>query len=224
MGLCTSGWSADVKTDPVSVSLNVENWPADGKVLRPDGVGNITAAYYKHDAERSPITVEFNKDATVVTLHVGNEAPAEGREIILELAEHTGALADGRMVFSALDSKVVGKQAKLETHPGNHRIGFWGNANDYVTWNGKSVDANRYAVELTYSTASPSGTEVALEIAGSTLNATLESTGSWYKYTTIPVGTLTVSETGQVDLAVKCTKKVGGAVMNLKAVTLRPVQ
>ena len=198
-----------------------KNWPANGRLIKPKGIGNITAAYFANDAARKPLTVEFNRDATVVTLHVPNKAPAQPA-IALELAEKSTRHPDGRIVFSALDAKVHGTKAKLETHPGNHRIGFWVNPADFVQWNPDLPRAGNYDVELTYSAAGPSGTKAVIEIAKNKIPITLKTTGSWHRYTTLPVGHIKIPKTGPQTITVKCTKKDGDAVMNLKAVTLRP--
>ncbi len=50
----------------------------------------------------------------------------------------------------------------------------------------------------------------------------LKSTGDWYRYTTIDLGKMYLAKAGKQTLSVKCTKRVGGAVMNLKAVLLIP--
>jgi hypothetical protein len=209
------------RSTPGTIIWTVKDWPANGRLIKPKGIGNITAAYFSNDAARKPLTVEFNRDATVVTLHVPKQAPVKPA-LVLELAEKTTRHPDGRIVFSALDAKVHGAKAKLETHPGNHRIGFWVNAADFVQWNSDLPRAGSYDVELTYSAAGPSGTKAVIEIAETKLPVTLKSTGSWYRYTTLPAGHIKIAKTGPHVITVKCTKKVGGAVMNLKAVTLRP--
>jgi hypothetical protein len=209
------------RSTAVKIIWTPKNWPANGRLIKPKGIGNITAAYFANDAARKPLTVEFNRDATVVTLHVPKKAPAQPT-IALELAEKSTRHPDGRIVFSALNAKVHGTKAKLETHPGNHRIGFWVNPADFVQWNSDLPRAGNYDVELTYSAAGPSGTKAVIEIAKNKIPITLKTTGSWYRYTTLPVGHIRIPKTGPQTITVKCTKKVGGAVMNLKAVTLRP--
>jgi hypothetical protein len=79
-----------------------------------------------------------------------------------------------------------------------------------------------YDVRMTYSTASPAGTEIAVDVGGTTLSGTLASTGSWYRYATLPLGRVYLPAAGEQPVTVRCTKLVGGAVMNLKAVTLAP--
>lgn len=209
------------RSTPGKIIWTVKNWPANGRLIKPKSIGNITTAYFAKDATRKPLTVEFNRDATLVTLHVPQKAPAQPT-IALEVAEKSTRHPDGRIVFSALDATVHGTKAKLETHPGNHRIGFWVNAADFVQWKFNFPRAGNYDVKLTYSAAGPSGTKAVITLAGQSLPVTLKTTGSWYRYTTLPVARIKIPKTGPHIITVKCTKKIGGAVMNLKAVTLRP--
>jgi hypothetical protein len=167
------------------------------------------------------LNISFNEDATEISLVVPESLRQRKDQIAIEYAKNTTAFDDGRVTFSALDSKVVGKQAKLESHPGNHRIGFWGNSADYVVWDYKPGNVGMYSVELTYSLASKSS-EIEISLGGAKVTGTIQSTGSWYEYTTVDLGYLYIDHRNASQLAVKCLKKNGGAVMNLKAVTLRP--
>jgi hypothetical protein len=209
------------RSTPGKIIWTVKDWPANGRLIKPKSIGNITVAYFANDAARKPLTVEFNRDATVVTLHVPKQAPAKNA-VVLEVVEKSTRHPDGRIVLSALDTKVHGSKAKLETHPGNHRVGFWVNPADFVQWKSDLPRAGNYNVELTYSAAGPSGTKAVIEIAKNKIPITLKTTGSWYRYTTLTVGRIKIPKTGPQIITVKCTKKIGGAVMNLKAVTLRP--
>src|SRR5262245_21456959 len=108
------------------ILLDVRSWPADGKLPLPTPFPNITAAHLLVGPKREPLNWFFNDDATRVQLAVSSGAPAPlPATITLDTAERSGQFADGRIVFSALDAKVMGTKAKLESHPGNHRIGFW---------------------------------------------------------------------------------------------------
>ena len=60
-------------------------------------------------------------------------------------------------------------------------------------WRRVVSQAGKYDVELTYSTGSPDGTELDLNIDGKTLAVTLKSTGSWYNSTTVSVGELALA-------------------------------
>ncbi|MCH7840702.1 MAG: hypothetical protein IID38_10775, partial [Planctomycetes bacterium] len=134
----------------------------------PTPHANITRAFFLHDRRRGPLTLQFNNDATAITLHVPSAPPEGGNIVVLETAEKSGQHPGGRIVFSALDAKVHGTRAKLETHVGNHRIGYWTNADDYVTWAYSATRPGMYEVELTYSVAGGGGNEIAIEMAGKT--------------------------------------------------------
>jgi hypothetical protein len=75
---------------------------------------------------------------------------------------------------------------------------------------------------LTYSTGGPDGTEIEVEIGDAKLTGRLAATGSWYRYAVLPLGGVYLSAAGEQVLTVRCTKKTGGAVMNLKSITLLP--
>ena len=194
----------------------------DRLVKLPVPFGNVVRGHLGVEGGEA-VGVWFNRDASEISLRLPGSVKVGGKaEVLLETAEKSEQYGNGVIVFSALDSKVVGKVAKLETHPGNHRIGFWSNANDYVTWDYKASRPGKYEVELTYSVAGGDGTKVAIEIGDKKVEGKLKSTGSWYRYTTMTVGRVYVAKSGKLAVAVKCLEKKGGAVMNLKAVILRP--
>ena len=117
---------------------------------------------------------------------------------------------------------MLGAKAKLESHPGNHRIGFWSDAADAVSWDFKPTRWGMYEVEVTYSAAGGDDTELSVEIAGKTFTVARPGTGSWYRYATLPVGRFYLEKSQPYTLKVGCKTLKGGAVANLKAVTLRP--
>jgi len=136
--------------------------------------------------------------------------------------EETRQHDDGRIVFSASTATVDGTTAKLESDPGHQRIGFWTNPADTVSWTWKPTRWGAYDARLVYSTAAPSGSEVEVTVGDTPLTCRLESTGDWYRYTSLPLGRVVIPTTGELVVRVRCTKLVGGAVMNLKAITLTP--
>jgi hypothetical protein len=197
--------------------FHVERWPQDRRLAVPQGFPQIVRAA----AGPADLLVEYNADATSVAIL----APATGEPpttVEVDTADRTRQFSDGRIVLTALDAKVEGTRAALETHPGNHRIGYWSSADDAVTWKHPLTRWGAYDVRLTYSTASPDGTEIEVTLGDTKLPGRLSSTGSWYRYTTIPLGRVVLPTAGELPVTVRCTKKVGGAVMNLKAVSLTP--
>lgn len=136
--------------------------------------------------------------------------------------EETRQHDDGRIVLSAGTATVAGTTAKLESNPGNQRIGLWTNPADTVSWTWKPTRWGAYEARLTYSTAAPSGSEIEVTVGDTPLTCRLESTGDWYRYASLPLGRVVIPTTGELVVRVRCTKLVGNAVMNLKAITLTP--
>lgn len=202
----------------------IEQWPADGRLAIPAGFPQIIAATRATvDGDQDSFPVEYNADATQVAVLLPQAGPASMPAVIaLDTADDTGQFADGRIVFAARDARVEGTRAKLETHPGNHRIGFWSDAAESVHWSRAGTRWGMYDVWLTFSTASPDGTEVEVRINEQAFPLTLRSTGSWYRYQRQPVGRVYLPSAGPQTASVHCTKKLGGAVMNLKGLTLEP--
>jgi hypothetical protein len=199
---------------PERLILHAENLP-EGAIDLPTPFANITSAY----SGNARLEIEFNTDATSIKLLVpeGQDRPAN---ILLDTAEKSVQYPDGTLVFSALDGTVEGSNAKLESHPGSHRIGFWSKIEDTVSWPYAPTRYGQYRAELTYSLASGTS-DIQITFAGVTLTAELPATGSWYRYRTIDLGALYVTEE-KTELKVHPLSKTGGAVMNLKAITLRP--
>jgi hypothetical protein len=149
----------------------------------------------------------------------GPSAPAVTAD---QAVEETRQHDDGRIVLSARTATVDGTTAKLESDPDNQRIGFWTNPADTVSWTWKPTRWGAYDARLTYSTAAPSGSEIEVTIGDTRLTCRLESTGDWYRYTSLPLGRVVIPTTAEFTIRVRCTKLVGDAVMNLKAITLTP--
>ena len=201
----------------------IDRRPADGRLAIPRGFPQIVrATLVEVDAPPRELAVELSADASEVVVVLPQPPAANAGVVHLHTAEESRQFPDGRIVFAARDAKVLGAAARLESNPGSHRIGFWTDAADAVRWQRAGTRWGRYDAWLTYSTASPDGTEIEVEVNGTKLPATLRSTGNWYRYATLPLGTVYLPEAGPQQVTVRCTKKVGAAVMNLKAVTLEP--
>lgn len=205
------------------ITIEVRAWPTDGKLALPTPFPNISAAYLLRGIEREPLKWVFNENATELHLEVPATTPSPmPATILLETAEKSAQFSGGRITLSALDAQVQGAKAKLESHPGNHRIGFWTDTADTVSWDDKPTRWGMYDVELTYSAAGGDGTELQIDVAGKSFTVTRPATGSWYRYATLPVGRFYLEKAQPFSVKVSCKTLKGGAVMNLKAVTLRP--
>jgi hypothetical protein len=213
----------ELTNQPGVLRFEISAWPVDGRLALPTPFPEIVSARLLGGGEPLPLSWVFNTDASQLTLELG---PANSRAIparcLVETAERTGQLADGRIVFLAADAQVTGGHARLESHPGNHRIGFWTDPSNSVTWDYKPTRWGMYDVELTYSAEGGDGTEVEVELAGKTLTGKRPSTGSWYRYRTLPLGRFYLAKAEPFVVRAGCKRMTGAAVMNLKALTLRP--
>jgi len=203
-------------------TFQIEQWPTDERLIVPAGFPQIVRATLQVGDHSEELIVELNADATDVAVLLPKAARSAVAVVAVETAEISRQFDDGRIVFTAADARIVGHTAKLEQHPGNSRIGFWSNAADHVEWSYNPTRWGMYDVSLTYSTASPSGSVVEVEIGSEKVTGRLVSTGSWYRYAVVPLGRMSVEATKGQTLTVRCTDMVGGAFMNLKAVTLSP--
>jgi hypothetical protein len=204
--------------------LTVDRHPADNRLSLPTPFPNIVRAWIDMADTPKPlfITWTFNKDASEILLALPEAASQSPTTVHILTAETSDRQPDGTVVLSALDCRVVGERAQLETHPGNHRIGFWAKGDDYVSWQIESyLTAGKYDVELVYSRAGKAGAEAAVIIDETTLPVKLNPTGSWYTYQVQSIGTITLADTPSHLIEVKSTLQIG-AVMNLKALILHP--
>ncbi|HXJ61677.1 MAG TPA: hypothetical protein VNU68_33975 [Verrucomicrobiae bacterium] len=211
----------DSSTDTVSL----EQWPPGSRVALPAS-SNWVAAYFRQNGKRIDLSWLFNPEATQVHLELPSADPRTPPggpvRFYLESAEHSQQCPDGRIIFSALDAEVHGRQAKLESNPGNHRIGFWTDRSDTVLWKYKPTRWGKYDVELVYSADGGEGTELEIEVAGQKLAVTRPSTGTWYRYRTLPVGRVYLAKAEPFTVSVLCKTLRGAAALNLKAILLRP--
>jgi hypothetical protein len=217
------------EAQPQYRQLQLDAWPTNHEVTLKGPLPSIIKVWLKAGEMRTLLEFGFNVDATEVTVFLPDPkdlaAPTTASKPILEflITENTETYHDGVVVLSALDSKVIGTQAKLETHPGSHRIGFWLRKEDSVQWT-TAIPSGTYGVELVYSRAFETGTEVEFLFGETVLHATLAKTGSWYRYRTVPIGKVALDDKPEHQVTVQVKKIVNGGVMNLKAIVLTPVK
>jgi hypothetical protein len=185
---------------------------------------NVTRAYV-NALDGPALTVGYDKEATQsYLLRPPGGADIKPEDIRLEVTDSAaGQYQNGRIVLLANHAVVHGATAKLESQPGNERIGFWSNPQDFVSWDYKATRPGRYEVFLTYSCAEKGGTKITVEIGKEKLDGVLTTTqNGWYGYTWMKLGGVSIPAAGPLTVSVRCREMVGGAVMNLKAITLMP--
>jgi hypothetical protein len=115
------------------------------------------------------------------------------------------------------DSADLHGSLKVEQRGGRSNIGFWDNSADCATWNVDFTKAGAYKV--TAHCALPQGeTQIAVEVAGTTLTAKAATTGDWDRYANVELGTVEIAKAGVQEVKVR-----PGDANDWKAVNLRDV-
>lgn len=217
--------SSVVGDDP-EISVLVETWPDNGVVDLPASDRHVTRVRWGLPSEDYSIRFQTDKG---LRIHLGERDPGI-RHILIKLEVRNGnqaaQLADGCIEFPAQGATIHGNTAKLESDPGSHRIGYWTNADDWLSWDVEARYTGRYHVELTSSSAQPGdsdASEYEIRFAGQTVKGVVPGTGGWWTYATRRIGEVTIDRPGKYTLELRPTKKVGPAVMNMKAIVLRPI-
>jgi len=223
---------------PGKLFLHVFDWP-QGELAVPGLKNNVEKAYLLADASRNPLAVKAREDAVLVKLPA--QAPDKiASVVVLEIEGEPDVVpvaitqaADGSLTLSAIEATVHGETARYESGDGKDNIGFWTNPKDYVTWEATIQQPGTFEAEITYACENASaGSTFKLIVTGqgaggggeTGLGGTIEATGAWNKFVTRALGTLKIAGPGRCTVAVKPETMPRGAVMNLKAITLRPVK
>jgi hypothetical protein len=122
---------------------------------------------------------------------------------LLPAAEGGRQEEDGRIVFTPTEGRLVSET-------------------DHVSFDYKPTRWGMYDVSLTYANAGPAGSEVEVAFGTGKVAGTLATTGSPDRNATRAIGRLYVADTKPNSLTVRCTRRVGEAVVTLKTVTLSP--
>ena len=133
--------------------------------------------------------------------------------------------ADGSIVLLATNAVVHGKTIRYEPQPHKNTIGYWTKAEDWAGWDFKVTQPGKFEVTLTQACGKGSGgSEVNFSIGEQTIKDVVPETGSFTTWTNRTIGTFTLERAGEFQITVKPVKKPGLAVMDLRAITLRPVK
>jgi len=128
---------------------------------------------------------------------------------------------DVSITLHARDSIVHGKTLRFENRPDKNTLGYWGNEKDWVSWDFEVKKPAKFIVFAMH--GSYGGSEIEIAVGDQKLNWTTKNTGGYHTFTFLEVGTLNLEKPGPYSLTLKPTKKVGGAVMDLRQLVLCPI-
>ncbi len=133
--------------------------------------------------------------------------------------------ADGSITLKAADADIHGNTAQYESGNGKDNIGFWTDSSDWVSWDMIVEKPGAFTVSITYACAkSAGGSEIVVAAGDQEVTGKVKETGDWTKFITEDFGALKIEKAGKVTVSVKVKSMPGFAVMNLKAVELKPLK
>jgi arylsulfatase A len=149
----------------------------------------------------------------------GIHASAEPKRMILEQA------ADGHVRLQASEATTHGMSVRYEPQPHKNTLGYWTNVNDWVSWEFRLTKPATFEVELTQSCSQANaGSHYTVTIGDATLRDTVPNTGTFTNFVQRIIGQVTLSKPGTYSVAVKPSTKPHFAVMDLRAIRLRPMK
>ena len=127
----------------------------------------------------------------------------------------------GELYLLASNGEIYGNTLVYE--PKYRNVGYWKSSNDHVTWSVEVPAETEYRVMLDYACAAEhAGKTFLFEVGGKRLLGKVPSTGSWDAYQQLTLGTLRLPA-GKHRAGLRAADPLNGALMDLKAVNLRPV-
>ena len=239
-------------TKPGKLFLHVFDWPEDGQLEVLGLINQVKKAYLLSDPQHTQL--DYSRSAQeVLTVAPGDvpdptraepnpwhcllvKVPASAPDLIdtvvaleiegqPEIAVPIQQPKDGVITLKAVDAAINGTTARYESSGGLDNIGFWTNPKDSVSWKFVVAKPGAFQVQITYACENGvGGSTYTINVGDQEVPGEVKDTTSWTDFVTEEIGTLKLPEPGKYTLTVQPKAMPGYAVMNLKAVTLRPVK
>jgi alpha-L-fucosidase len=216
---------------PGKLYLHVFDWPKEGGLPVPGLKNRVTKAYLL--ADRGQAALEVTPAEESVTVKVPGAAPDKIASVVVLQIEGAPDVvpytirqaADGSVQLAASEASIHGHTARYEQGSGKDNIGYWVNAQDWVSWDFTLGAPGKFDVELAVACEPGSaGSRVVIAVGDQKVSGTVESTGAWNKFETRKLGTIHLGKAGRNTLTVKAETMPHGAVMNLKSVVFKPAK
>jgi arylsulfatase A len=130
---------------------------------------------------------------------------------------------DGSILLHSRDAAVRGEVLRYEPQPFKNTLGWWSKPTDYAEWSFEVAQPGTYEVDILQGCGTGhGGSKVDISVAGQVVPMTVLDTGGFQSFTNRTLGRVQLAAGPQV-LTVKPVHKPGGAVMDLREMTLRRV-
>lgn len=130
---------------------------------------------------------------------------------------------DGKYHLLARHAITWSENMRYEPKPEKDCLGFWTEPADFAEWEFSVAKPGTYEITVHHGCGAGGGSEVAVELAGQTLNFKVEDTGGFQNWKPITIGKVEISNEGVYRLTVKPINKEGTAIMDVQKVVLVPV-
>ena len=131
---------------------------------------------------------------------------------------------DGSITLPARNAEVHGVMLRYEPLPHKNTLGYWVRADDWASWEFDVKEPTLYEVEALVGCGNGyGGSKVTFTSNGQTLTLVVPETGGFQAFRTQKLSRLKFDSRGRFGLEVRAVEKPGGAVMDLREVTLKPV-
>ena len=132
---------------------------------------------------------------------------------------------NGTVLLHARDVTIHGTTVRYEPQPNKNTVGYWTRLEDWVSWDFEVTRSGAFKVEILQGCGKGSGgSEVAFSVGDQILTTKVVETGGFQNFITREIGILQIDKPGVHTLSVRPKTKPGLAVMDLRSVTLRPVE
>ena len=132
--------------------------------------------------------------------------------------------ADGTIIMHAKTATIHGVQLRYEPLPHKNTLGFWVRAEDSASFEFTVTKPGKFAIEVLQGCGKGhGGSTVELAVGEQKLSFVVEDTGSFQNFKARTIGNLAIEKAGRYTLTVRPIRKAAVAVMDLRAVTLKPI-
>lgn len=217
-GRCTRVTSKDGST----LYLHVFDWPANGELVVPGLRNQVeSASMLVGGAKVASKAVDGN-----VVLTVPKTAPdAISSTLVLKVKgdlqienQVLTQSADGSIVLRPGDAVMHG-EVQSQGSGSEENIGWWTNPADFFEYQFKAVRPGTYHV--TTETSCLNTSKLVVQFGSNLREVDVPKTGDYNKFAPLDLGTIEITKTGMVTIAVRAVAK-GWSPVNVKALTVKP--
>lgn len=219
------GWGCATRKDG-TLFLHVFDWPKDGQLTVP--MRNAAKSARLLAAPATPLSMR--KTAAGLVIDVPSTAPDPIATVIAVEPDGPVDPLPPAPIAAGYGGIVTLRAAEADLPPGvglqgdsEKNLAGWEDAAKVVAWNADFQRPGRYRVGITYSiVAGREGSDYEIAIGDQKIPAVVQATGGWEKYRTDEIGSITVAAPGARTVTLRCTKKAGPKIMNVRSVVLTP--